>query len=80
MPQSARSNAEIGEYWKQHDFSDVWGKTRKVKFDVVIEPEATYYPISENLSDKLQSEAQTASFLSDTVSLYERRVTPLPYD
>ena len=30
MPQSARSNAEIGEYWKQHDFSHVWGKTRKV--------------------------------------------------
>ena len=41
----ARSYAEIGEHWDTHDLSDIWGKTRKVKFDVVAEPEATYYPI-----------------------------------
>ena len=68
MPQSARSNAEI-EYWNQHDFSDVWGKTRKVKFDAVLEPEATYYPISKNLSDKLQAEAHKQRVSSDTVNL-----------
>ena len=45
----ARSYAEIGEYWDTHDLSDVWGKTRKVKFDVVAEPEATYYPIEKDL-------------------------------
>ena len=69
MPQSARSYAEIGEYWNQHDFSDVCGKTWKVKFDVVLEPEATYYPISKNLSDKLQSETHKQRVSSDTVNL-----------
>jgi hypothetical protein len=29
----ARSYAELGEYWDKHDLSDVWGKTKKVKFE-----------------------------------------------
>jgi hypothetical protein len=37
----ARSYAEMGEFWDEHDLSDYWGKTRRVKFDVVLEPEAT---------------------------------------
>ena len=39
----ARSYAEIGEFWDEHGLSDFWKKTKKVKFDVVLEPEATYY-------------------------------------
>ncbi len=54
----ARSYAEIGEFWDEHDLSDFWGKTRKVRFDVVVEPEATYYPIEGELSDKIQSVAR----------------------
>ena len=54
----ARSYAQIGEYWDQHDLSDVWGKTRKVKFEVVAEPEATYYPVERDLSAKIQSVAK----------------------
>ena len=53
-----RSYAEIGEFWDEHDLSDFWKKTRKVKFEVVLEPEATYYPIAKDLSDKIQSEAR----------------------
>ncbi|MBI2367048.1 MAG: hypothetical protein HYV01_18910 [Deltaproteobacteria bacterium] len=37
----ARSYAEMGEFWDEHDLSDYWGKTKRVKFDVVLEPEAT---------------------------------------
>ena len=44
-----RSYKEIGEFWDEHELSDYWDKTRKVKFDVVLEPEVTYYPISKNL-------------------------------
>ena len=54
----ARSYAEIGEFWDKHDFSDYWSKTRKVKFDVVLEPEATYYPVAKDLSEKIQSQAR----------------------
>ena len=63
----ARSYAEIGEFWDEHDLSDFWGKTRKVRFDVVVEPEATYYPIERELSDKIQSVARKHGVSSDTL-------------
>jgi hypothetical protein len=63
----ARSYAEIGEYWDKHDLSDVWGKTKKVKFEVVAEPEATYYPVERDLSAKIQSVAKKQGVSSDTL-------------
>jgi hypothetical protein len=54
----ARSYAEIGEFWDEHDLSNYWGKTRKVKFEVVLEPEATYYPVKAVLSKEIQSVAR----------------------
>lgn len=63
----ARSYTEIGEFWDVHDLSDFWGKTRKVRFDVVVEPEATYYPIEKDLSEKIQSVARKQGVPSDTL-------------
>ena len=63
----ARSYAEIGEFWDEHDLSDFWGKTRKVRFDVVVEPEATYYPIERGLSEKIQSVARKHGVSSDAL-------------
>jgi CopG antitoxin of type II toxin-antitoxin system len=63
----ARSYAEIGEFWDRQDLSNYWGKTRKVKFEVVLEPEATYYPIERGLSEKIQSEARKQGVSSDTL-------------
>jgi hypothetical protein len=63
----ARSYAEIGEFWDEHSLSDYWGKTRKVKFDVVLEPEVTYYPIAKDLSDEIRSEARKQGVSSDTL-------------
>ena len=55
----ARSYAKIGEFWDKHDLGgDYWSRTRKVNFDVVLEPEATYYPVQKDLSEKIQSEAR----------------------
>ena len=61
------SYAEIGEFWDKHDLSDFWGKTRRVRFDVVVEPEATYYPIEKGLSEKIQSAARKRGVSSDTL-------------
>jgi CopG antitoxin of type II toxin-antitoxin system len=63
----ARSYAEIGEFWDKHDLSDYWDKTRKVKFDVVLEPEATYYPVQKDLSEKIESEARKQGVPSNTL-------------
>lgn len=63
----ARSYAEIGEFWEVHDLSDFWAKTKKVKFDVGIESEVTYYPIERDLSEKIQSLARKRGVSSDTL-------------
>ena len=63
----ARSYAEIGEFWDEHDLSDFWGKTRRVRFDVVVEPEATYYPIEKGLSEEIQTAARKRGVSSDTL-------------
>jgi len=52
------SYREIGDYWDVHDLAEVWGKTKKVKFEIQIESEATYYPIAKNLSERIQSIAR----------------------
>ena len=63
----SRSYVEIGEFWEVHDLSDFWGKTKKVKFDVDIQSEVTYYPIERNLSEKIQSLARKRGVSSDTL-------------
>ncbi len=63
----ARSYREIGEFWEVHELSDIWGKTKKVKFDVDIASEITYYPIERDLSEKIQSLARTRGVSSDTL-------------
>src|SRR5688572_3299970 len=54
----ARSYAEIGEFWDEHDLDDFWTRTRKINFDVVLEPEVTYYPVEKDLSERIQSMAR----------------------
>lgn len=63
----ARSYAEIREFWDEHDLSDYWSKTRKVKFDLILEPEATYYPVERDLSEKIQSVARRQGVTSDAL-------------
>jgi len=63
----AQTYAAIGEYWDQHDLSDAWKKSKKVKFEVVAEPEATYYAVEKELSAKIQSVARKQGVSSDTL-------------
>jgi len=63
----ASSYTEMGEFWDEHDLSSYWSKTRRVKFDVVLESEATYYPVSKALSDKIELEARKHGVRSDTL-------------
>ena len=61
------SYKDIGVYWDTHDLSEVWGQTRKVKFDVQVESEATYFAVERNLSEKVQSIAKRQGVSSDTL-------------
>jgi len=63
----ARSYADVGEFWDEHDLTDYWGKTRKVEFDVDIESEVNYYPVERDLSEKIQAVARKRGVSSDTL-------------
>ena len=63
----ARSYAEIGKFWDEHDLSDFWGKTRKARFNVEIESEMTYYPVERDISERIQSLARKQGVSSDTL-------------
>jgi hypothetical protein len=63
----ASSYKDIGNYWDSHDLSEVWERTRKVKFDVRIEMETTYYAIEKDLSEKVRSIARKQGVSSDTL-------------
>jgi hypothetical protein len=50
----ASSYKAVGEYWDSRHLSKVWDKTKKVRFNVEIETEATYYAIEKILVEKVQ--------------------------
>ena len=39
---NASSYSEAGEYWDQHDLSEVWDRTHEVEMEVNIPPTITY--------------------------------------
>jgi hypothetical protein len=63
----AASYKEVGEFWDVRDLADRWGNTRKVKFDVQIESEVTYFPVEKPLSDQLQSVAAKKGTSADAL-------------
>ncbi len=63
----ATSYREIGDYWDDHDLSRIWGRTKKVKFDVQIDSEATLYAVEKGLSEKVQSLARRRGVSSATL-------------
>ncbi len=64
----ATSSREMEEFWDSHDLSHYWSKTRKVRLDVQIESEATYYAVESDLSEKLQTLAKKKVFLLFAIS------------
>ncbi len=55
---TARTYAEIGEFWDEHDLSDFWSKTRPVRADVELESEESLYAIEKWLSETIRREAK----------------------
>lgn len=62
-----RSYLEIGSFWDSHDLADYWDETRAVKFDVVLDSEATYYGVDKILSRRLTALAKQRGVSSQTL-------------
>jgi hypothetical protein len=54
----ARTYAEIGDFWDEHDLSDYWGKTRSVRADVDLESEESLYRVEKELSETIRRTAK----------------------
>jgi hypothetical protein len=54
----ARTYAEIGDFWDEHDLSDHWGATRPVRADVDLESEESLYAVEKGLSDSIRRAAK----------------------
>ena len=68
----ARSYAEIREFWDELE----WKRTKKVKFDVVLEPEATYYFVERICRRKIHPLEPKQGFpltLWSKIALFQRK-------
>ena len=63
----AKTYKEIGDFWDTHDLSDFWEQTKKVKFEVDIQSEITYYSLDKKLANQVQSLAQRRGVSTDTL-------------
>jgi len=54
----ARSYADMGDFWDEHDLSDYWDKTRSVRADADLESEESLYRIEKGLSEIIRRAAK----------------------
>lgn len=54
----ARTYAEIGAFWDEHDLSDYWGQTKPARAQVELESEESLYAVEKGLSETIRREAK----------------------
>ena len=54
----ARTYAEIGAFWDEHDLSDYWGQTKPARAKVELESEESLYAVEKGLSETIRREAR----------------------
>ena len=57
----------IGEFWDNHDLTEVWDQTEPADFEVKIETVRRYYPINSDLSNKIAIIAQKKGVSTETL-------------
>ena len=63
----SQSYQEIGEYWDNHDLSEVWEQTQPADFVLNGRANTTYYPVESTLSQKLHEIAQQRGVSAQTL-------------
>lgn len=61
------SYAEIGQYWDEHDLSEVWDQTEPADFDIDLKSVKHYYPVERALSDKVSQMAREQGVSAETL-------------
>jgi predicted HicB family RNase H-like nuclease len=65
---NARSYAEIGQFWDEHDLGDFDEQTRPVEFEVKVQTSSkVYVPLERDLAAFLRREAATEGVSTETL-------------
>jgi len=62
-----RSYEEVGEYWDEHDASEVWDQGAPVEFEVDIKSQKRYYPLERGLSERVNEIARARGVSPETL-------------
>ena len=54
----ASSHQEMGEFWDQHDLTEVCDRTKSVEFSVNISSERKYFALDINMSNRVSKIAR----------------------
>ena len=61
------SYPEIGEYWDEHDLSEVWDQTAAAEIEVSIRSQRHLYPVEETLSQRVTEIARNKGIRPETL-------------
>lgn len=67
MISKKKTYSEIGEYWDNHDLTEVWEQTKVVDFEVDIQSERIYFPIDRELTYKIVQIAKDHGITPETL-------------
>ena len=63
----ASSYEEAGEYWDEHDVTEIWEQTEEVEFEVNLESSVTYFSVESNLTKQLRKLAAQRGVSAETL-------------
>lgn len=63
----AGSYQEMGEFWDQHDLTEVWDHTESVEFSVNIASERKYFALDINMSNRVSKIARMHGISPETL-------------
>lgn len=64
---NADSYQQIGEFWDQHDLTEVWDRTEAVEFSVDIESERKYFALDFDMLNQVSRIAKTHGISPETL-------------
>ena len=63
----ASSYEEMGDYWDEHDISEIWEQTEEVAFEVNLEGSSTYFRVESDLAKQLRKLAARRGVSAETL-------------
>jgi hypothetical protein len=63
----ASSYSAIGEYWDQHDLSEIADQQHEVEFEVDLQSSVIYFAVDKSLAQKLRSAAKSHGVSPETL-------------